>query len=123
MRVQLGHFARSGIEAHLGADLAGGVQAALRHYWRRLRSGTSPVELPRGSAEPILDRADAGFELPVEREIRLSLESEAERQATTVDRVLAHAVLVYLADLDASAGRAEGSAGRAEGRGNGLSPR
>ncbi len=119
MRVQLGHFTRSGIESHLGADLAGGVQAALRHYWRRLRSGKTPVELPRAWADTVLDGTGASFDLPVESEIRLILEREAERQATTADRVLLHAVLVYLADLDASASPDS----RLGGRGNGLNPR
>jgi hypothetical protein len=102
MRVALGHFARSGIEAHLGADLPAGVQAALCHYWRRLRSGRTAIELPRGGRGLALDRSGASFELPVEAEMRLTLEHEAERQATTVDRVLLHAVLLYLAHLDAS---------------------
>ena len=67
MRVVIGQFARSGIEAHLGPDLAGGVQAALRHYSRRLRSGTAPVEVPRVVADQRVDAAGASFELPVER--------------------------------------------------------
>ena len=101
MRVVIGQFARSGIEAHLGPDLAGGVQAALRHYWRRLRSGTAPVGVPRLVADQRVDAAGASFELPVEREIRLTLEREAARQATTIDRVLVHAILIYLSDLEA----------------------
>ncbi len=119
MRVALGQFARSGIETHLGADLAGGVQTALRHYWRRMRSGRRPIELPRAGAGIALDEAGASFELPVEAELRLTLEREAERQATTVDRVLLHAVLLYLADLDASAGRSGADGPRP----SGLSPR
>ncbi|MGZ8665943.1 MAG: hypothetical protein ACXWZM_02385 [Solirubrobacterales bacterium] len=119
MRVELGHFARSGIETHVGGDLAGGVQAALRHYWRRLKSGTKPVQLPRGWADPLLEGTGASFELPVDSEIRLTLEREAERQATTADRVVLHAILIYLADLDASASPES----RPSGRGNGLSPR
>ncbi len=119
MRVVLGHFARSGIETHVGGDLSGGVQAALRHYWRRLRSGKQPVELPRGWPGSPSGGNGASFELPVDRDIRLILEHEAERQATTADRVVRHAVLVYLADLDASASPAS----LLDGRGNGLSPR
>lgn len=101
MRVMIGKFARSGIEAHLGPDLPGGVQAALRHYWRRLRSGKTPVGVPGFVADELPDGAGAIFELPVEKEIRLTLEREAARQATTVDRLLVHAILVYLSDLDA----------------------
>jgi hypothetical protein len=119
MRVVLGHFARSGIETHVGGDLAGGVQAALRHYWRRLRSGKKPVELPRGWADGFFEGTGASFELPVDREIRLTLEREAERQATTADRVVLHAILTYLADLDASASPES----RLDARRNGLSPR
>jgi hypothetical protein len=120
MRVELGHFARSGIETHVGGDLVGGVQAALRHYWRRLRSGKKPVELPRGWADARSSEvAGTSLELPVDREVRLILEREAERQATTADRVVLHAVLLYLADLDASAS----SVPRLDARRNGLSPR
>jgi hypothetical protein len=48
VRVALGTFARAGIEARLGSDVAAaGVQAALLHYTRRLRSGWTPTEFPR----------------------------------------------------------------------------
>jgi hypothetical protein len=115
MRVMIGKFARSGIEAHLGPDLAGGVQAALRHYWRRLRSGTTPIAMPRLASEQRPDGAGACFELPVEQEIRLTLEREAARQATTVDRLLVHAILVYLSDLDTPAPRAPQGSARSDG--------
>jgi hypothetical protein len=119
MRVVLGNFARSGIQTHVGGDLADGVQAALRHYWRRLRSGKRPVELPRAWADAVPEGSSASFELPVDRETRLTLAREAERQATTSDRVVLHAILIYLADLDASASPESGFGDRR----NGLSPR
>jgi hypothetical protein len=103
MRVVLGNFARSGIERHLGADLAAGVQAALLHYSRRLRSARAPVWAPRACDGFVPDTPGASIDLPVDPEVRLALEREAERWEATTEQMLAHAVLVYLADMDAAA--------------------
>ena len=100
VRVALGTFARSGIEARLGSDLAAGVQAALLHYTRRLGSSWAPPALPhflRGSPR---EPSAADFEIPVDPEIERILEREVRRQGAPVEQLTAHAVFVYLADLD-----------------------
>lgn len=105
MRVALGTFARSGIKARLGTDIAAGVQAALLHYTRRLRSGWTPVEFPRFRREHPLETSGADFELSVDPEVRRTLEREARRYAAPVEQLMVHAVFVYLADLDEASER------------------
>jgi transglutaminase-like putative cysteine protease len=100
VRVALGTFARSGIEARLGSDLAAGVQAALLHYTRRLGSGRTPPELPRFRRGSALEASGADFDLPVDPEIQRILEREVRRQKAPAEQLAAHAVFVYLADLD-----------------------
>jgi hypothetical protein len=100
VKIALGKFARTGIEELLGADLAVGVQAALTHYTRRLSSNWKPVPLPRFDW-PSVDAANV-FDLPVAPELEAALEREALEQQVSVDQILAHAVLVYLADLESA---------------------
>lgn len=104
MRVALGTFACLSIEARFGPDAAAGVEAALRHYTRRLRSGRAPIAVPafcRAQA-PTGASASATFDLDVGPEIEAALEAEAGRQGIPIDLLLAHAVFVYLAALDAT---------------------
>ena len=104
MKVALGKFAQSGIEARLGADVAAGVQEALRHYSRRLRSGWPPVAIPlfcRDRPPRSAPReTEVAFDLAVDPEIERDLKREATRQGAPIAQVLNHAVFVYLADLD-----------------------
>jgi hypothetical protein len=100
VRVALGTFARSGIEAHLGSDLGVAVQAALLHYTRRLDSNRKPPQLPHFCRGRPLETSGADFEIPVDPEVQRILEGEARRQGTPVEQLAAHAVFVYLADLD-----------------------
>ena len=100
MRVALGKFACAGIRAHLGGDFEAAAQKAVFHYARKLRSGRPPIGLPRffgyrapGDPEVVLD-------LVVDAEIEDLLEREAKRQGASVDQLVAHAVLIYLAELD-----------------------
>ena len=104
MEFVIGKFARSCIEVHLGVDLAVGVQAALLHYTRRLKSGWEPVGLPQFCRDQPLPDAGAVLELAVSPEIAAVLEHEARRHQVSVDRVLAHAVFVFMADLDSASG-------------------
>lgn len=100
MKIALGRFARSGIETRFGADLDAGVQAAALHYTRRLRSARPPVSIPRfcrGKAS----RA-AGLEIPLSPEVERALKREAYRSGAPIDQVLAHAVFVFLADMEAA---------------------
>lgn len=99
MKVRLGSFARSAIETRLGSDLSTGVEAAFLHYARRVRSGQRPVSYPG-----FLEEASGGlgdeFEVGVDPEVEEVLTVEMRRQGLSLDQVAAHAVFVYLADLD-----------------------
>lgn len=102
MRIALGKFARSSIEARFGSDTAAGAQAALLHYTRRLKSGRPPVGIPRLSRGRIPRDTEVAFELAVSEEIQAALKREARRHQVPVGQVLEHAVFVYLADLDSA---------------------
>lgn len=100
MKIPLGTFACNGIEAHLDADIATGVRAALSDLTQRLESGRAPVDIPRaplgaGSTEPAV-----ALDLPLDERTWQLLRREARRQSTTVSQLAAHSVLVYLAELD-----------------------
>ena len=100
MKVALGKFARSGIEARLGVDTAVGVEEALLHYIRRLKSSWPPVAIPLFCRDGALPDAGVSFEFAIDPETEGVLKREAARQQVPVTQVLTHAVFVYLADLD-----------------------
>ncbi len=100
MRVALGQFACSGIETHLGADIPAGVRTALFHYTGKLKTGRRPVSFPHFLAENGQQDAHVAFELAVDAETEAMLEREAVRQRTTTSQLVAHSVLVYLAELE-----------------------
>jgi hypothetical protein len=84
----------------LGPDLSTGVASAVSHYIHRLESGTGPIGIPQFCAAHVARDSDVDVDLDLDEETRVPLQLEAERQGATVDRLAAHAVLVYLADLD-----------------------
>ncbi len=99
MKIPLGTFACNGIKANLDADIAAGVRAALSDFTQRLESGRAPVGLLRTPLEPI-SAEQAMVDLRLDERSWQLLRREARRQGTTVSQLSAHAVLVYLADLD-----------------------
>jgi hypothetical protein len=104
LKVVLGQFARSSLEERFGPDLSGSAREAVGRYARRLDSGVEPLPLPPFSTGPGSgEAAGAEFELAVVPEVEAALETEALEQAVPLERIVSHAVLVYLADLDAPA--------------------
>jgi hypothetical protein len=99
MKVNLGPLAREAIESRLGTDVSAGVQAALLHYARRVRSGQKPVPYP-GFLEGSSTEAGGELDISVDPEVEQVLTDEMRRQGLSLDQVAAHAVFVYLADLD-----------------------
>jgi hypothetical protein len=98
VNVELGKLACSGLEGHFGTDLSVGVRKALLHYAYRLKVGRRPIAPPRflrSDPSPCV-RVD----LTLDRESEAVLAEEASRQETTMNRLAAHAVLIYLAELD-----------------------
>ena len=100
MRVSLGKFACSGIEAHLGEDIPAGVRAALSHYVRKLKAGRGPLAPPTFLDDLTPPEPQATFDLSVDPETEAVLGQEAARQGTTLSQLAAHTVMVYLAELD-----------------------
>jgi hypothetical protein len=115
MRIALGKFACSGIEAHLGDDIPAGVSTALFHYARKLKAGRRPIAPPRFLDAQEASEAQVAFDLAIDPETEAVLEREALRQRTTMSQLAAHTVLVYLAELEflGVAPRAGASAGAA----------
>jgi hypothetical protein len=100
VKVPLGTLACGGIEAYLDADIAAGVRAALNDFTQRLASGEPPVDVPQTPLRADLAEPATAVELSLDEGAWQLLRCEARRQGTTVSRLSAHAVLVYLADLD-----------------------
>jgi hypothetical protein len=104
LRVVLEPFAVASLETRFGSDVSVGTQAALRHYVRRLRSQRKPVAIPsfrRGPEAGTL--AGPELELSVPPDVEAALTREARRQGVSLERIVAHAVFVYVADLEAPA--------------------
>ena len=100
VKISLGTFACMGVEAHLGSDLASGVRAAIADYTQRLGSNSPPLPVPRLPGDGVSSRSAVALDLPVDEATWEALEREAARQSTTVSQLVAHSVLVYLAEID-----------------------
>ncbi len=102
MKVAVSKFACEGIKAQLGGAIPVGVRIALFHYASKVKTGRKPTPFPRfladrGPAEP-----EMAFDLIVDPETETVLEREAARQGTTLERLVTHAILVYLAEARVS---------------------
>lgn len=100
VKISLGGFALSGFQSIFGPDLGRGIQQACLHYARRLRSNRKPRPVPKfyepGSGEETMIPIEFALSGSVSEELKV----EADRQHVPLDRLLQHAALVYLADLD-----------------------
>lgn len=100
MKIPLGTFACSGIEACFGADIAAGVRAAISDFTRRLESGRAPIDLPEAPLEAVSAPPATAVDLTLDERSWRLLRREARRQGKTMSELSAHAVLVYLAEFD-----------------------
>jgi hypothetical protein len=100
VKVALGRFARSGIETRLGGDVSTGVQLALHHYARRLRSARRPIDAPHFASDTVPSEGATMIDVTLDPEVQAVLEQEARRQQLPLEQILHHAVLVCLADFD-----------------------
>lgn len=111
MKVVLEPFARSSIEDRFGSDLDRGVQAALRHYARRVRSQRRPPDVPLFMRDVPVERATATeLEVSLPNEVLMALSRESRLQGVPLDRIVGHAVFVYLSDIEAGGRRRVGDA-------------
>jgi len=98
VNVQLGELACSGLEGHFGPDVAAGTRRALVHYAYKLKAGRRPPAVPQFLPDP--PSPQAAFELTLDKDSEEALAREALRQQVSLTRLAAHAVLVYLAELE-----------------------
>lgn len=98
VNVELGKLAYKGLQGHFGDDVPGGARKALLHYAYKLKAGRRPLAVPRFL--PSDPSPCTKFELTLDRDTEALLAQEARSQRTTMSRLAAHAVLVYLAELD-----------------------
>lgn len=105
VKIELGPFARSGIEALSGDDVAAGVEKALARYTARL-AWNDPIPPPRYFTDRDAGRAAASetFLITVAPETKAALQLEAQRQEVTMAEILRHAVSVHLAEMDGEQG-------------------
>ena len=99
MKVALGTFACTGIEAYLDTDIPSGVQAAVSDFTQRIVAGKAPVGIPR-LAEATGGEQERSVDLSVDERTWVLLKREAARQGATLNQLITHSVLVYLAELD-----------------------
>lgn len=99
MKVTLGKIAKEGIEAHAEGDVDAVVRAALLHYAALVDSAKPPLSPPPFSAAP--KEAGSSLEFMLDPEIQVVLERQARGASASVEDLATHAVLLYLAELDA----------------------
>ncbi|MEX2106644.1 MAG: hypothetical protein WD810_07070 [Solirubrobacterales bacterium] len=100
------------MEGHFGTDFPAGVRAAAVRYARKLKTGRMPLAPPRVLPDLNPRDADVAVELTVDADDEAALERQALRCGTTVGRLVVHAVLVYLAELEVLGVRPRDGAGR-----------
>jgi hypothetical protein len=111
MKVVLGPLAKAGLEGNVGPDLPAAINAALVYYVGKLDGGKRPPRFPefasmQGNREggagmsPNADSDRTEVEVEVDDQVAATLAGEAERQGVGVADLAAHAVLIYLAELD-----------------------
>lgn len=101
MKVTLGKIAKEGIEVHAEGDVAALVRAALLRYSDLIESAKPPLSPPPFSAGET--ESGASLEFVLEPEMQAALERQARGGAASAEDLAAHAVLLYLAELDAVA--------------------
>jgi|SRR5215213_1489362 len=99
MKIELDKLACSGLENQRGG-LVAGLHAALFHYTGRLKTGRRPLSYPRFLADQPAKAPHLVVEVEVDPEIEASLEREAAASQVTVNQIVGHSVLIYLADTE-----------------------
>jgi len=100
MKVVIGKFTRGGIESDLGFDLEATVQAALSYYRGKLESGRTPLMPPPFLLRGETIEPDAAIDFPIDEATEEIVVREARKLDVAPERLAAHAVLSYLAELD-----------------------
>lgn len=100
MQVGLGPFAKQGLEDRLGPDVQAGVEVALLYFLGKRRSNRDFPEFPSFLQNEHFEEPVTLFDVDVGTEVEDMLSAEARQLHITVDRLVAHCVFIYLAELD-----------------------
>jgi hypothetical protein len=100
MKVELGPLACAGINRHLGGDARSAVEKAVFLYASRLKAGRPVPELPRFLNGTVTSEPQLVLDLDFDAETEEQLLFEAANQGGSVEQLVSHAVLIYLAELD-----------------------
>lgn len=100
MKIALGALARFGIESELDSKFGDVARAALSHYRGKVEAGRPPLRPPSflDGYEPADDTMV--LDLAIDPETEAILRREAMAQGIALERLAAHTVLIYLAELD-----------------------
>jgi hypothetical protein len=100
MMVGLGPFVQQGIEDRFGPDLPAGVEISLLFYLGRMNSGRGAPEYPAFLQNSGFEDPVAEVELNIGADVEEQILGEAKRRHISIDRLAAHSVFIYLAELD-----------------------
>jgi hypothetical protein len=118
LSISFSPFGWAGLQERAGADAfdpAQIVEQACAYYVSELDSGRTATRVPRSEPDDS-GRTPRRFQLELEHECAERLNREAQRQAVSLERLVRHATLMYLADLDA--GRVAARVAQAAGHGD-----
>lgn len=101
--ITLDEFGWSALEDHAcgeGIELERLVALACSYYQSELAAGRTATRVPR-FGKPATERQSRTLVLELSARSLKGLEQEAERQGLRLERLVEHAAIFYLADLDA----------------------
>jgi hypothetical protein len=118
LSLSFSRFGWSGLEERAGGDgfdLAQVTEQACTYYASELDSGRLATKVPRSDVDASTGTARL-LSLELDDECAERLNREAQRQGVSLERLVRHATLMYLADLDAGrvAARVAQGAGQSE---------
>jgi hypothetical protein len=118
LSISFSRFGWSGLEERAvadGFDPAQVAEQACTYYASELDSGRLATKVPRSDSDDSSGTARP-MSLELDEECAERLNREAQRQGVSLERLVRHATLMYLADLDAGrvAARVAHAAGQSE---------
>ena len=103
MSITLDEFGWSALEDHAraeGLELDRLIALACGYYESELADGRTATRVPR-FGKPVTERESRALVIELDARTLKRLEQEAERQGLGRERLVEHAAIFYLADLDA----------------------
>jgi hypothetical protein len=118
LSISFSRFGWAALEERAGADgfdLAQVLEQACVYYASELDSGRLATEIPRSDLDDSAGTARR-LRLELDEGCAVRLNREAQRQGVSLERLVRHATVMYIADLDAGrvAARVAQAAGQSE---------